>query len=280
MRRWAAAAAAGFVLLVAVGFVATYILRYRRAAGDVTCAANLREIGLFAAHHVDPKVGDPDRLPSEIPAGTVALAGVAPDDRLSWFPRVLPGLDQKRQDAGPLLAGLKTLEPFPAAANQTVARTRLRAALCPADPPAADHSAPAPTSYVGIAGLGADAAELVLPDPPGAAPPRAGCFRYDRPTPFSYITDGLSQSLLLGERSGDLGPWLRGGSATVRGLNDAAGAGPLMARGGQFGGTHAGGANWGFADGSVRFFTDRGDPRILFALATIAGRETDGLPGE
>jgi len=279
MRRWAAVAAAGFVLLVAAGFVLTYIPRFRRAAGDVTCAANLREIGLFAAHHVDPKVGDPARLPTEIPAGTIALAGVAPDDRLSWFPRVLPGLDQKRQDAAPLLDGIKQLEPFSAAANQAAARTRLRAALCPADPPPHDPATAAPSSYVGIAGLGADAATLSLPGAP-PAPPRAGCFRYDRPTPFTFIADGLSQTLLFGERSGDPGPWLRGGSATVRGLDDGAGAPPLIARGGQFGGTHAHGANWGFADGGVRFFTDRGDPRVLFALATIAGRETDPLPGD
>jgi prepilin-type processing-associated H-X9-DG protein len=281
MRRWLVAGVAGVVLLVAAGFVLTFIPRLRRAADDLGCANHLREIGLFAAHHVDPKVGgDPARYPTEIPAGTFLLAAYPPDERLSWFPRVLPGLDQKRQNAEPLLAGLKQLEPFAAVPNQAVARTRLLAALCPANPPPPDPSAPAPTCYVGIAGLGADAATLALPDPPAPAPPRAGCFRYDRPTPFSFVTDGLSQTLMFGERSGDLGPWLRGGPATVRGLDDSPAAPPLVGRGGQFGGNHGTGANWGYADGSVRFFTDRIDPRVLFSLATIAGRESDPLPGE
>ncbi len=282
MRRWVVVAAAGFVLLVAVGFVLTYIPKLRRAADELGCGNNLREIGLFAAHHVDPKKvgGDAARFPDEIPAGTIALAGSAPDDRLSWFPRVLPGFDQKRQRTEPLLAELKQLEPFAAPPNQAVARTRLLTALCPANVPPVDPTTPAPTCYVGIAGLGTDAALIALPDPPAPAPPRAGCFRYDRPTPFAFITDGLSQTFMFGERSGDLGPWLRGGPATVRGLDDAPGAAPPIGTGGQFGGNHATGANWGFADGSVRFFTDRTDPRVLYGLATIAGKDTDPLPGD
>ena len=281
MRRWLAVGLAGFVLLVAAGLVLTFIPRMRRAADEAGCANHLREIGLFAAHHADPKVGgDPERFPTEIPAGTIPLAAYGPDERLSWFPRVLPGLDQRRQNAAPLLAGLKPLEPFAADANLAAARVRLLTALCPGNVPPADPSAPAPTCYVGIAGLGADAATLTLPDPPLPAPPRAGCFRYDRPTPFPFITDGLSQTLLFGERSGDLGPWLRGGSATARGLDDGPGAAQLIGVGGQFGGNHATGANWGLADGSVRFLTDRIDPRVLFGLATIAGRGTDPLPGD
>lgn len=282
MRRWVVTAAAAFVLFLAAGFVLTYLPKVRRAADDLGCANHLREIGLFAAHHVDPKAvgGDHARFPDEIPAGTIALAAHGPDERLSWFPRVLPGLDQKRQPTEPLLARVKQLEPFAAAPNQAAARTRLLTALCPANVPPPDPAAPAPTCYVGIAGLGADAARLVLPDPPADAPPRAGCFRYDRPTSFAFITDGLSQTVMFGERSGDLGPWLRGGPATVRGLDNAPGAARLVGAGGQFGGNHATGANWGFADGSVRFLTDRTDARVLYGLATIAGKDTDPLPGD
>lgn len=281
MRRWVVVGVAAFVAVVAAGFLFTFIPRMRRGAEQLGCANHLREIGLFAAHHVDPKSGvDPARFPTEIPAGTVLLAGTPPDDRLSWFPRVLPGFDQKRQPTDALVAGLQLAQPFAADANQAAARTRLRTALCPGNVPPTDPALPAPTCYVGIAGLGSDAALLALPDPPAAAPPRAGCFRYDHPTPFSSITDGLSQSILLGERSGDLGPWLRGGAATVRGLDDSPAAAPVLGAGGQFGGNHAAGANWGFADGSVRFFTDRTAPQVLYGLVTIAGGATDALPGE
>src|SRR5439155_8270039 len=106
--------------------------------------------------------------------------------------------------------------------------------LCPGNPPMIAAGQPAPTSYVGIAGLGADAATLPLPVLPGeTVSPRAGAFRYDVPTPFDLFTDGRSQTLVMDERSADIGPWLRGGPSTVRPLDDAPGAAPLLGRGGQ-----------------------------------------------
>ena len=53
----------------------------------------------------------------------------------------------------------------------------------------------------------------------------------------------------------------------------------LQGSDGQFGGNHPFGANWAFADGSVRFFTDRTDPKVLLGLATIAGKDSDPIPG-
>lgn len=280
MRRWAVVGVLGLVAAIAAGFVLTYVLRMRRSADHLGCANHLREIGLFAAHHAEPRPDAGEKFPTEIPAATIPLAAYRPDERLSWFPRVLPGVDQKRQNTEAALGGLKLLEPFAADANQQVARFRLRIALCPANVPPTDPATPSPTCYVGITGLGPDSGALVLPDPPAPVPPRAGCFRYDRPTPFAAITDGLSQSLMLGERSGDLGPWLRGGAATARGLDDRPDAPPLFGLGAQFGGNHATGANWCYADGAVRFHTSRIDPRVLYGLATIAGWEADPLPGD
>jgi hypothetical protein len=144
------------------------------------------------------------------------------------------------------------------------------ALLCPGQPPEVDPKQPAPTQYVGIAGIGADAATLNF-TPPAPAPPRAGCFHYDGPTPFASITDGLSQTVLFGERSTDLGPWLRGGPATVRGLDNRPWAKPYIGLGGQFGGNHPDASNWALADGSVRTLTPRVDPKVLLDLATISG---------
>jgi hypothetical protein len=156
---------------------------------------------------------------------------------------------------------------------------RLVVLLCPGNPAHVDPEQPAPTQYVGIAGLGLDAATLNF-FPPAPAPPRAGCFHYDSPTSFDSITDGLSQTLLFGERSADLGSWLRGGPATLRGLDDRADALPLIGPGGQFGGNHFETSNWAIADGSVRSFTPRVDRSLLFGMATIAGKEHDVIPGE
>ncbi len=129
--------------------------------------------------------------------------------------------------------------------------------------------APAITCYVGVGGLGANAATLP------ATAPRAGAFRYDAPTPFEGITDGLSQTLLFGESRNEVGPWLRGGSSTVRALDDADGALPLVGTGGQFGGYFPGVAHFALCDGGVRAFTNRADPRVLYGLSTIAGKNTD-----
>jgi prepilin-type processing-associated H-X9-DG protein len=280
MRRWVLIGLVGLGLFTVVGFVLTYIPKVRRNADVVVCQEHLSAITLFAAHHAKPQPGvDPTKLPPEIPAGTIVLPDVPPEDRLSWYVRVLPGLDQRRQNTRAILGAVDEAQPWSAEKNQLAGRAKVVTLLCPGNPAISAADEPAPTQYVGIAGLGADAATLVLA-PPAPTPPRAGCFRYDSPTPFSAITDGLSQTILLGERSGDVGPWLRGGPATVRGLDDSPGAKPLMAAGGQFGGCHPNGANWAFADGSGRFFTDRVDPKVLFGMATIAGRESDPIPGE
>ena len=133
---------------------------------------------------------------------------------------------------------------------------------------------PAVTCYVAIAGLGPDAATLLLP-PTGPPPARAGAWRFDAATPFDRITDGLSQTLLIGETSNDLGPWLRGGPSTTRGLDDAPGAKPLIGAGGQFGGYFPNGANFALCDGSVRVFTPKTSPAVLFGMATIGGGEKE-----
>jgi prepilin-type processing-associated H-X9-DG protein len=280
MQRGVVVAVAVLGALLVGGFAVTYVVKVRAAAADAGCKNNLRELALFAALHNNPKPGrDDGRFLHEIPAGTVVLPGVAPADRLSWVVPSLPGLDQRRQDVAAVLAAVDRAQPWAAAPNQQAATARLVVLLCPAAPAEAPPDAPAPTQYLGIAGLGADAAALALTSPPS---PRAGCFRYDAPTPFAVVAagDGLSQSLLFGERAADVGPWLRGGPATVRGLDDAAGAPPYVGPGGQFGGCHTQKANWAFADGAVRFLTDRVDPAVLARLATIAGGAAELTVGE
>lgn len=274
MARRIAVVVAVLVLFALAGLLIPYVMKLRARAEDVACRNNLREIGLFTAHHAHPRPdAPPGRFLTAVPAGTVVLPGVPPDERLSWVASALSGLDQRRQNTESLLAAIDRGSPWPAGRNQQAARTRLVAFVCPGNVPESAADRPALTSYVGVGGLGADA-------PATADPARAGCFRYDGPTPFDKISNGLSQTLMSGERSADLGPWLRGGPSTVRGLDVAAGAAPLLGPGGQFGGNHPTVSNWGMADGAVRTFTPRVDPKVLHAMATIAGGDKDPLPGE
>jgi prepilin-type processing-associated H-X9-DG protein len=268
-------------LLVLAALLFTIIPRARLKANFVGSQNNLREIALFAGNHAHPDAPvvpnrqgkyDIGKLPGQVPPGTVPLEGVSPDMRLSWVVDVLPGMDQHRQNTMDLYGRIDRTKPFSAEPNQKAAATPVVALICPENPPAVPAGSAAATSYVGIGGVGGDAPSLPVGDP------KAGAFRYDSATPFERITDGISQTLLFGETRSEVGPWLRGGFATVRGLNDAPDAPPLV--GGQFGGYFPQGANFALCDGSVRVFTPMTSPRVLLPLATIAGKDSESVPGD
>lgn len=274
MRRRIVVVAVVVLLLSSVAAVSImFIQRARDLSNRAASQDKLRQLAQFAAHHAHPgQKGVTGQFPTDIPAATVVLSAVPPENRLSWFNYILPGLDRSRQDVVGLITQIDDTQPWSSERNQVAARTRLLVALCPANPPAIAPGDPAPTCYVGISGIGLDAATITLP-PMGRAPDRAGAFRYDAATPFDRITDGLSQTLLLGETSHELGPWLRGGPSTVRGLDNSPGAAPLIGAGGQFGGYFPKGANFAMCDGSVRLLTPQISPDVLLGMATITGGE-------
>jgi hypothetical protein len=131
------------------------------------------------------------------------------------------------------------------------------------------------TGYVAVTGVGADAASLPV------GHPKAGVFGYDRKTKLKEITDGTSNTAILLEVGPSAGPWARGGYATARELDLAAGGyvGPGFA----FAAPHKPSDSWfqkteyglnlGLADGSVRFVKQAISPHLLEALATAAGGE-------
>jgi len=279
----------GLVLaFIVAGLLITALQKGRLDANMDASRNNLRQLAFFAAHHSNPNPGpdakppfriDVPKLPSEIPAATAVLPGVRVEERLSWVVRVLPALDQKRHPVEQLLTQIQFDQPWPAEPNQLAGRTRLAVMLCPENTPLVPPGSPAMTSYVGIAGIGPDAATIALPQ--GLpTPPRAGAFRFDAATPFDRITDGLSQTLLMGETADSPGPWLQGGRSTTRGLDDSAGAKPFIGTGGQFGGYFPHSTNFAICDGSVRTFTHRVTPAVLLKLATIAGGPADGIVEE
>ncbi|HSQ58401.1 MAG TPA: DUF1559 domain-containing protein [Gemmata sp.] len=271
MSRRVAAVLVVFLGFLVVGLIITSLQKARFNSGQTASKNNLRELAFFAHIHAnpDPKI-DTKGLSGQMPQGTIVLPGVTPEDRLSWAMVVMPSLDQKRQDLAALLAQIDQTQPWPAEANQAAGRTPLIAMICPGATPKATPDSPAITCYVGIGGLAPpDPATLSLP-PARPTPPRAGAFRYDAPTPFDRITDGLSQTLLMGECANEPGPWLRGGYSTVRGLDDSKNGKPLIGENGQFGGFFPNGGQFAMCDGGVRLFTPQTEPRVLFRLATIA----------
>lgn len=267
---------AAVALFLAAGIVITLVSRNRVDQDKLYSLNNLRELNHYAVGFVPPDTKW-DLAPVErsaVPPGTVVLPKIAPDQRLSWVADALPYLNQKRQRLDDVRAAIDKTKPWTDGMNQTTAVTMIHC-LIPTAVGFIPTSDPSPTYYLGISGRGPEPATLTLGPP---VPTRTGCFRYNGDTPFALFADGLSSTLLFGETATDLGPWLRGGPSTLRGIDDSPGAKPILGPSGQFGGVHPNATAFSLADGSAKFFSDTADPRILAALATIAGGKDDPNP--
>lgn len=263
----------GLFVVVVAGLFVVWVAQGRADMGRAYCQNNLRQLGQFAALHAQPPQGaKPGEIPHAVPAGTLANPDFQSDRRLSWVIDALPAFNQKTQPTTTLAAEFDRSLPWDAEKNRGPVRTRLVGLTCFGNPP--EPVDPAVTQYVGSAGVNPAAATLLPTDP------RAGAFRYDGPTPFAAFADGLSNTVLFAETNANLGPWSAGGPPTVRGFDAGLGDPRPIGVGGQFGGNHPGGGNFGFADGSARFVTDRVGPDLFRGLVTIAGGAADPVPGE
>ena len=192
-----------------------------------------------------------------LPAGTVRNRSLAPEQRLSWLVELMPFLEAKTS-----VDRLKLSDAWDSDNNFPYLIGPVKRFLCPADPDRGGKQSPGLTHYVGVAGIGEDAAFLPLDSP------NAGAFGYDRRVSFKDFDRGLSGCMLVSEIGSHHGPWAAGGRATVRGLNPGGRA--YLSRDGQFGSWHRPPApNVLFADGSVRSLSIYTPPAVFEAMATI-----------
>jgi prepilin-type processing-associated H-X9-DG protein len=261
--------------------------KVRAVAARTQCANNLKQMGLACHNYHD--------VLKSFPPGYLALAAY-PDTTpgWGWGAFLLPYLEQDN-----LYRQIDFNQPVQRApAIQTV----VPAFLCPADvvPPLpflltdatfARVALAAPSSY--MATVGPDASEA---DGPGGE----GVFYRNSRTRLTDITDGTSNTILLGDRAWcqTNGTWAGApnGAVTRAGLQNpwpnATGTAPLLvlghnnwinvrtdADGGldDFSSNHPGGVNLLFADGSVHFLraltSDGPERRAFWALGTRAGGE-------
>ena len=132
--------------------------------------------------------------------------------------------------------------------------------------PAEPNGREGTTHYVGMAGIGKDAADLKVNDP------KAGIFGHNRQTRIRDIRDGTSNTIAISEASDHFGPWAQGGRSTIRGLTEE----PYINGPDGIGSPFPGGMNAGLSDGSVRFISENIDPEVFKALITINGGERIG----
>jgi prepilin-type processing-associated H-X9-DG protein len=271
-----------FVLLVS-GLVVVSVRRVRDAAKIVQCENNLRTTGLALQNYRD--------VHHCFPTGTLPNANLPPEKRFSWAAQLCPAYM-----VGGVQSLFDTTKAWDAEGN-CPPRERHRTEkgyaerlvgdvaifLCPVNPARSGPNLPCPMHYLGIAGVGDNAAELPLTDP------RAGFVGYDRKVTPRDLKDGEATTMVVAEAI-DGGPWTAGGRATLRGLSPT---GPsYLGEGGQFSSFHrrAGGlfpvtqpvvVNVLFADGSVHRLSASVSPQVFEALATIAGNEAvDPFDGE
>jgi prepilin-type processing-associated H-X9-DG protein len=258
--------AAGTAVLAA-GLVLVVVFHLRSVSQQAECANHLREVGMGINRYAEAHNG-------ELPPGTVPNAALEPGRRLSWLAAVLPYLTEGQaadkkppaQKKWQALAGQLDLNrAWDEPPNAEAAGVNVPAYLCPSLGQPDPLRQPGLTTYVGLAGVGPDAARLPKTDR------GAGVFGHDRVLTRQDVTAGISFTMMAAETTRDLGPWVSGGPATVRGL--APGETHYVGVGRPFGGLHPAGANVLWVDTSVRFVKDSVAPEVFRAQATLAGAE-------
>lgn len=266
------------MLAVVVGLGFPFIVRLRDAADRTRCGNHVNEIvtALHMYHNDYKRLPyarlDDDQMPIDLPP-----TGLHPEKRLSWQYDLWRYVESL-MDVG-WHEGLK--KAWDAEDNDMTRRVFIPWCLCPRNPHARMNDTFGLTHYVGIAGIGADAANLPASDP------QAGVFGYRRAISLKDIKDGQATTMMVAETGFNNGPWAAAGPATLRGLDPA--RPPYLGADGQFSSRHRYGrffsrwpyaTNVGFADRSVRSFSPSTDPRVFEAMATIAGGEQVSVVGD
>jgi prepilin-type N-terminal cleavage/methylation domain-containing protein len=285
------------IISVLIGMLLPAVQRAREAASRISCANNLKQIGLaMHLYHNDHERLPPSRMQCRgclvwFAPGTPPPTE-EPQDGPTWAVLILPYLEQGNLYRQWDIQGNIGLDYNQQ--NDTARRTPVKIYFCPS------RRSP------GSAGLSSDQPkwEPPIPNRPGAlgdyavvvdrtgfdytseeAPTLRGAFQHLTGLPFVGFTDGLSNTLLVGEKHIPIGkdglvPWdssiYNGYTSHYRGSARAAGRAFPLASSPQdtdwkFGSRHTV-VQFCFADGSVRSLPAGIDPSTLELL----GMRDDG----
>lgn len=191
------------------------------------------------------------------PVGTAGDPSLALEDRFSW----IAVLRAQNDPAGPQPRWDRAWNDR---ANERFVRQRQDGLLNPAIATQTGSDGYPTTHFVGVSGIGPDAARLP------AGHPRAGVFGEDRVTTPEEISDGQANTMLVAGVESDLGAWAAAGHSTMRSFT----AEPYVRGPDGFGSGQQEGMFVLMADGSTRFLSTKTDPLIIRQMAAVA----DGVP--
>ncbi len=237
----------------------------------------LAEKGL-SDQKVPPGTYPPGAFPR--PAGALRTAR-EPQNRVSWMAGLLPFLGQEH-----LYGQIQFEDSWKDQSNWLAARALVPQFLDPFYPEHARYvfypsqgMEAAATHFVGIAGVGLDAADYAANDP--ATAHKRGVFGYDQSLRLDDVKAGrgLSNTILLIQvpHDGPAGvtPWLAGGGSTVRGVPEKNSVAPFVLGAGRDGKpiTYNGrrGTFTLMTDGSVRFIAQDIADDTFKAMCTVKG---------
>jgi prepilin-type processing-associated H-X9-DG protein/prepilin-type N-terminal cleavage/methylation domain-containing protein len=263
------------IIIVLIALLLPAVQQAREAARRLTCSNNVRQLVLaihnyHAAHRVLP--------PGSVNETGPVKTGLPTDNHFGWSVQILPQLDE---------AKLWNQFDFSKTSYQQVAVPAPSMMYCPSNP----MTGAVLTAGTCYAGCYHDSAAPIDVDNNGLLFLNSSVRRKD-------IADGQAYTLLVGEHlpATALCEWHQGSEVTLRYLGGDgieqynSSASPItayyqrvapdkaQAAAGQpippqtFGSVHRGGANFGFADGSVRFVSCDIDDSILRRL----GNRRDG----
>lgn len=284
------------IIAVLVSLVLPAVQQAREAARRAQCKNNLKQMGIALHNYADSS--------GVLPPGFIAGANAAlTTPGWGWAVMILPQLDQ-----APIYNRANFSLPLHDINNAAVVQAVLAAYLCPSDLvgsgpfPIKNSSGTTvvqvtPSSYAACNGNDLSDANALTFDPANG-----GCFYRNSKTRFADITDGTTNTVLIGERSWSQvqGTWVgapNGGLLLPGQRNSFPGAPPQDAPffclahthflnettdpdGGldDFSSLHTGGGHFLFGDGSVRFIqsvtSDGAGMSSLFqAIGTRSGGE-------
>lgn len=256
------------IIAVLMGLLIPAVQKVREAAARTQCRNNLKQVGLALHGYHDTAKKFPPGYNSAFDA-----SGKDTGPGWGWAAYILDYVEQS-----PLRKTISFNLDLGHANNATARNTKIAIFLCPSDDtigtftPDGGTYTLAHANYVGIFG------NFDIEDDPGNG---NGIFYRNSQVKIAHITDGTSNTLMVGERSAKL--YKASWTGVVVGINEAqalvlgSADHPPNYIGGHaedFASRHVQGVNFLFADGSVRNINDTVLQSAWLAMASRSGGET------